>query len=330
MKRLFLWLNIVLVLVLVSCNLSIPGGDSSRPSESTATIDAMIQTQLAQLLSTLPTSTPEPPDVQATEPIVPLPSETAEPLPTNTEMPTAEPSATPEPAEPTQTPLVSIPTATPSATPTLNPSFTPAPGDPRARLGSPSSSDPMNNERTWVWPTGSDKFTSVEFKDGYQFLTAVSEVDGWRLANPLDREYGNIYLEADILTQTCEGSDHYGIIFRVPVLRQADQGYLFGLTCDGRYSLRRWDGRVGPKGEMKWLVNWKADPAINPGSNQGNRLGVMAVGKRIFLYVNGKLLTEVQDDTFEKGYFGVFVGSDKTENLTIKVDNMAYWENPNP
>ena len=41
-----------------------------------------------------------------------------------------------------------------------------------------------------------------------------------------------------------------------------------------------------PKGEMKKLVEWTASSAINTGSNQTNRLGIFAVGKRLILYVN--------------------------------------------
>lgn len=336
MKRTILIVCLFSALLLAACNLSLPTSGGSGPVESTATIDAQIQTQLAEMISTLPTSTPEPQVATATEALATL-SEgeaTATQAPSEEGVATATPeaaTATPEPqvqATATQTPL--IPTATPSITPTFNPSFTPAPGDPRARLGSPGASDPMNDSSGWVWPTGKDLFTIGEFKDGYLVMTAISELDGWRLANPLGREFVNTYIEADFRTETCEGSDHYGIIFRVPLLHTPNQGYLFGLTCDGRYSLRRWDAEVGPKGEMKWLVKWTSDSSIVAGSNQSNRLGVMVIGKRIFLYVNGKLLTEAQDDSYEKGYFGVFIGSDKTENMVIKVDNMAYWENPNP
>jgi hypothetical protein len=339
MKRSLFFLAMIFTLLLAGCNLSLPSQDKAAPSQPTLSADELVQTQLAEMLATLPTNTPEPLGATPTAALATISAETQEPaagvVATATpEIATATAgaeAATPEPQPTaTQTPLVSFPTASPTMTPTINPSFTPAPGDPRTRLGSPSSTDPMNNERTWIWPTGRDQYTTGEFRDGYMVMTALSDVDGWRMANPLDREFTNLYLEADFRTQTCEGSDHYGLIFRVPVLREPDQGYLFGLTCDGRYSLRRWDGRAGTKGEMQWLVRWTGSSSIITGSNQGNRMGVMMIGSRMFLYINGQLVTEVQDATFDKGYFGVFVGSDKTPNMQIQVDNMAYWENPNP
>jgi hypothetical protein len=256
------------------------------------------------------TSAPETAQEKATAtventPEVQAPAATATTAPENT----ATPTATAQPAGPT---------------PTLDPS------DPRTRLGSPKSTDPMDNASAWIWPTGTDQFTSATFSNGWQILTSLDEKDGWRIANPAGREFTNTYIEASFKTNTCSGSDHYGIILRVPVLREPDQGYLFGVTCDGRYSLRRWNSKVQPKGEMKRLVEWTASPAINAGSNQTNRLGIYAVGKRLILYANGKLLTEVQDSTFASGYFGLFVGYDVTEDLIIQVDEMSYWENPQP
>jgi hypothetical protein len=188
----------------------------------------------------------------------------------------------------------------------------------------------MDNARTWVWPTGSDKFTAGDFSSGSLVLTALTDVDGWRLANPRGSDFGNLYLEGSFRPDTCKGSDHYGLIARVPVIREADQGYLFGVTCDGFYSLRRWDGKVGNDGKMEWLVRWTASPAIATGSNQTNRLGLMMTGSRLILYANGTLLGEVNDSSFASGYFGVFVGADETDRFTIRVDEMAYWVNPQP
>lgn len=362
MKRIPVWVTILILLSLVACNL--PSGlRQTNGPESTATLSPdQVQTQINQLLTLMPTNTEAPEgEATATQALPTLPVEApAEETPaqvvTATPSPTPEATATPAETEPAPTEALPTPTeavatqeaptatATTSGLPTVaitpliptatlppaGPTFTPAPGDPRSRLGSPSSTDPMDNPNTWIWPTGTDQFTTTSFSDGRQHITALTGTDGWRMANPLGREFGNLYLEASFRTATCSGTDHYGLIFRVPVLREPDQGYLFGFTCDGRYSLRRWNSRVGERGEMRWLVNWTSSDAIAAGSNQANRMGVMMVGSRILLYANGRLLTEVQDTTFPSGYFGVFVGSDVTDRFTIQVEEMAYWENPQP
>jgi len=239
------------------------------------------------------------------------------------------PSSTPEAQAATAT--VEPPTPTPTASATAQPqgpTATIPAGDPRLRLGSATSTDPMDNSTKWVWPTGSDQYSSGSFTNGTQVITSLDELDGWRMANPVGREFSNIYLEATFKTNSCSGSDHYGIILRVPVVREPDQGYLFGITCDGRYSLRRWNSEVKPKGEMKRLVDWTASSAINAGANQTNRIGIYAVGSRLVMYINGNLMTEVQDSLYPSGYFGVFIGYDVTKNLSVQVDEMSYWENP--
>jgi hypothetical protein len=291
----------------------------------------------------MPTSTPQPSQPTATEalptltqaPDIALTASTEAPTATlaPTDAPTAAPTATSQPAGDSAAPTATVlpqPTTAPTATLPPVPTFTAPASDPRSRLGSPTSTDPMDNDLAWVWPTGNDEFTSVGFSNGGMTLTALQEVDGWRLANPRGSEYGNLYLEGTFRTGTCKGTDHYGLIMRVPVLKDADKGYLFGVTCDGYYSLRRWDGTIGKDGKMEWLVRWTPSPAVATGSEKTNRLGMMTVGNRLILYVNGTLLTEVKDSTFTTGYFGVFVGADQTNNLTVRVEEMSFWDNPQP
>jgi hypothetical protein len=58
-------------------------------------------------------------------------------------------------------------------------------------------------------------------------------------------------------------------------------------------------------------------------------MGLMADGDRLVLYANGVQLREVEDDTYdEPGSFGVFVGARQTEDFKIRVNEIAYWENP--
>lgn len=340
MKRLLLWMSLLSILLLVSCNLPSTGKTNEPAVLMTATLSPVqVQTEISAMLTLMPSATPlivtqEPADVTPTLelPTVDVGQATAT-LEATTVQAETKPSATPETqvevATATVTPDLSTSTPT-STTPPQTPTATLPASDPRLRLGTPTSTDAMDNSNTWIWPTGSDRYTSASFANGIQTLTSLDEKDGWRIANPAGRDFSNTYIEATFKTGTCSGSDHYGIILRVPVLRDADQGYLFGVTCDGRYSLRRWDSKILPKGEMKRLVDWTASTAINTGSNQTNRLGIYAVGSRLIMYVNGVLLTETQDSTFPKGNFGVFIGYDVTENLVVQLDEMSYWENVQP
>jgi hypothetical protein len=76
------------------------------------------------------------------------------------------------------------------------------------------------------------------------------------------------------------------------------------------------------------LTEWTSSLHIIPGAQQTNRVGFWADGNLLKLYANGNLLAELRDGTFDKGMFGVFVGAVKTENLTVMVDEIVYWDLP--
>ncbi len=117
--------------------------------------------------------------------------------------------------------------------------------------------------------------------------------------------------------------DRYGLIVRVP--ETFDRGYLFGFTCDGQYSLRIWNPE---EKQYDYLVKWKHSDAILSGSDQTNRLGLKADGDKLSLYANGHYLTQVTDSTFDKGRFGPFIGHDETNNFTIQIKEISYWDLP--
>ncbi len=208
----------------------------------------------------------------------------------------------------------------------------------------------MNNASTWVWPTGSDLYTSAAFVNGKQSVQALTTKDGWRMANPKGHDFANIYLEATINTgdfchtDVAGMADHYGVIVRVPVLQQPWQGYLMSFNCNGQYSLRswNWDGMDARRQEMRMLIDWTTPKTadnknpINAGVRTTNRMGIMTIGSRLRLYANGTFLAEYDTNTnaniphLSSGFFGVFVGSRTNQKFTIWVDEMSFWDNPTP
>jgi hypothetical protein len=325
-------LPVILVVIMVSlsgCNFSLPGMNQAPAAGATPTLtDEQMQAEIERLLTTMPTATLAAPEVATATPDAAAPDDKQPIAATNT------PEAEVQPAAPTETPVPAAPeaTATQAATPTVTntsaPTATLDPKDPRARLGSPTKRDTMDSAEAWTWPTGTSEFTTMDFKDGQMVFTGPTTKLGWRLANPAGYGLGNMYLEMVVNSGSCGANDQYGVLFRSPVLQDADRGYLFGFTCDGRYALRRWDGKDGEKGKMTWLKQWTADKAIVSGANQNNRMGLLVSGSRISLYANGVLLAEFTDATWTAGYLGVYIGAVDTKNYTIRIDEMAYWENP--
>lgn len=287
MKKQTVILLILLALVVSACNM--PGSDGAQTDDS----DDAMATEIARILTGTPI------EVEPTATSQPEEEETTAPEPTNTP---EDPTATPEPTN----------------TPTEEPTPTLADTDPAQTLGEPDWVDNMENGDNWA--TGFSEYTSIEFDDGYLQLTSDEDVDGWRLSWPV---LDNFYLEAKVQSPECEGSDHYGLMFRVPETSNANKGYLFGITCDGRYSLRRWDSET-----MHFPVSWTESDAINTGEDETNFLGVMADGSNLALYINGQKVTQLTDNAYLTGKFGLFVGSDVVEDLTVWVDYVRYWDLP--
>jgi hypothetical protein len=203
-----------------------------------------------------------------------------------------------------------------TTTPTITPTFLPE--DPRNTLGPPSWIDTYTNGNNW--PQTTDKYTSVLFENGTMKMTALTSIgDGWRLTYP---NIANFYLEANFQTGTCEKTDHFGIIFRVPDISAANQGYFYGIQCDGKYFMKVFAENVMTTEFVK------SSTTIVTGKDAVNRLGIMAEGDKLSLYINGVLVKELNDTHFTRGGFGIFVGSDYVKNLTVTVDEIAYWSLP--
>ncbi len=269
-----------------------------------ATLDSnALATVVSGTLTAVPTR-PLPPEETATElPLIP------------TEAP-PEATATPEVENITPSPQ---PTNTQVPTSTAGPTSTLPAEDVRGTLGDPTWIDSLTSGNNW--PLGEDTFTRAHVEDGELHMTGLTTTDGWRLTWPVVRDF---YIEMTVRTGNCSGNDHYGLMARVPDRSAADHGYLFGFTCDGRYSLRAWDGE-----EMTSLVAPTASTAIIAGSDKVNRIGLWAKGEQLGLYANGSLLTQIEDGTFtEEGSFGIFVGARQTDEFTVHVDEIAYWDNP--
>jgi hypothetical protein len=298
-KSLFLTISILLGISLVACNLPAPPATSPPPLDQSAANTAAAETIVAQLTEVAETLTPTAPtDTQE------VPTETAV-------LPTATFTATS--SEPPQTP-------TATSTPAPSPTATLPAGDPITGLGEPEFIDPFDNGTSW--PLYTDDHVSFEVKDSNLVMTAFNpdKYNGWMLTWPVIRDF---YLEMTAETTTCSSLDQYGVMLRATKTNKGYIGYLFGLSCDGKYSLRRWDGD-----KYVSLVDWTSSEHIQSGSNQTNRLGIKTDGTKISMYANGNLLQEINDDTHQEGRFGVFVGSANTKNVKFLADEIAYWDIP--
>jgi len=226
---------------------------------------------------------------------------TSTPLPTNTTLPS-------------DTPLPSS-----SIEPTLLPTHTGI--DPAASLGDPAWMDSFQDGANW--PLYSDLHVEMEVDGGKLRMTALipnreNPWDGWMVSQP---NLTDFYLAVTATPGECTGLDRYGLLARAA--SDASRSYLFGFSCDGQYSLRIWNGST-----FRMLVEWTASQFIHPGAEQTNQLGFKAEVNKLSLYANGNLLTELENDAFREGAFGLFVGAVNTTGFNVLFDDVAYWESP--
>lgn len=299
-------LTLFLAIFLTGCTLS------GVPEE------VQVQTRVAQILTTFPTPSfmAELATSTIKAPTQTLAPPTAEPVETTATLDGTEIASTQEVATPSGEGTAE---ATTNATATATDEY--AAGDIRLSLGSPTWLDPMDSNKYYS-PTP-DMDTEISFLNGQMELKAVSSRYGWRLASidPIE----DFYLEMTGSFESCSGLDSYGLIFRVPVLLEADRGYLLGITCDGSYFLKIWDGKTAPNGEMTTIIAHKFNNNISQGSGQPNRLGVRFVGSNIRIYINGTMIHEIADTTWARGYFGVFINQEVTNNMVVNIDELVYW-----
>ena len=121
----------------------------------------------------------------------------------------------------------------------------------------------------------------------------------------------------------CAGRDEAGLVVRGN--RPADEwvGYLFAVTCDGRFAFRIWDGESVTK-----LVDLTNSEQLSPTSDWEHTLGVRAEGSTLTLFIDGSQVAQVTDDTYERGLAGVFIGAGTTPGVEGYLDRLAIWDLP--
>jgi hypothetical protein len=184
-------------------------------------------------------------------------------------------------------------------------------------LGPATWTDNMDTADNWyLLDTANTKFAGG---DGKLVMTAKSPsgADEWGLSNkPALKDY---YLQATFITGgACSGLDHYGLLARAP---DPNKGYVLEFSCDGHYRLYKWDGK-----NYTALQEWHTTSTIHTGANQTNIMGIWMKGTTLRVYANGFKLAEFTDSTYNQGQFGLVIGSVNTNNLTVNVDQVAYWD----
>ncbi len=230
---------------------------------------------------------------------------TSTPRPTETRAPTETPLPSP-------TLMLTAPTDTPADTPLAG-------GHPLEGLGEPSFVDTFA-EGPGNWAVYNDEHVAMFAGEDSLIMVALDAsrrdpYDAW-MVSPVNLT--NLYLEVSATPGECAGLDRYGLLIRAAA--DASTAYVYGFSCDGKYSLRLWDGE-----KFYMLKEWTTSQFVHKGANQTNLLGIRAEEDAFSLYANDVLLTEIKDDRYTSGAVGLFVGAVQTDEFQVVFDRVAWW-----
>lgn len=266
----------------------------------------------------LPTTSPNSPDLVATEvsqiltltQLIPS-TATFEAEIVSTLSLTPSPSQTPQP------------TNTPTFTPTifLTNTNTPIPTDALIPTGDPTWKEIFVNGTSFgISSEGyDDGNTKIIIEDETLTLVSINSTGwrGWRLAS---QKPANYFLTAVFKIETCSGSDQYGIITQSPDYENG-YGYYFGLTCDGRYSIQKWN-----ESGLTNLDGWSSSTEILTGDAKENSVSILKTGENFKFFVNNVMVSQVNDTYFKNpGFFGPFIAGISTPNFTVRLQEIEYW-----
>ena len=196
------------------------------------------------------------------------------------------------------------------------PISTAMPSHPANLLGDPDGMDTFDNANNWSL-FDAQCFKS-EITGGKYVMTAKGTAGSacWEVSWPLLQDF---YVEVTLeMPETCDPGDRFGLFFRAP---DNNRGYLYGLSCDGNYSMTLWDGY-----ETANVVPAQSNPAIATGAGVSNRIGVLAYGSNYYLYVNGQFVDQGVDSTYiGAGKLGFFVRAATQQPFTVKFDDLTIW-----
>ncbi len=112
---------------------------------------------------------------------------------------------------------------------------------------------------------GSINMWTLKVGSGSLQMVGLTSVNGWRFSS---QKEANFYLQLTGKMSTCSGADNFGVFVRGSYQALANKGYLYGISCDGKFALRKWNIDT-----MTVLENWKVkrchSERIQPGQSVG-------------------------------------------------------------
>lgn len=137
------------------------------------------------------------------------------------------------------------------------------------------------------------------------------------ISNSASASAANFLAEVEATQTAGPEVNEFGLAFRVV---DADNFYAYFVSGNGYWNLSKFE-----EGDWITLSDWMASDAI-AGLGEVNRLGVLADGEVITLFVNGEQVGQVTDGSFSEGGIALLAGTFDDPGVDVAFDNFALWE----
>ncbi|HEU5013214.1 MAG TPA: hypothetical protein VFT66_11820 [Roseiflexaceae bacterium] len=207
-------------------------------------------------------------------------------------------------------------TPTPQPAPTRTPTATTVPDTPTPAFtfGAARLADSFDQPDRSHFRAGSNANAQYRFEGGaYTISITNPNYIAW---SPARDTFTDGAIEADVTLRQGPSETAAGIVFRY---QDAQNFYFFGISGDGYYMLA-----MLQNGKWTPMLDWTISPAIR-GEGQRNRLRVEVAGSRFRVAVNGTLLDESRDATFNQGGIALAVNTFDHGNAIAVFDNVVVY-----
>jgi hypothetical protein len=165
------------------------------------------------------------------------------------------------------------------------------------------------------WEIGDYETGSVGYRDGAYFVTStVEDEQMWGVAN---QSFRDLVIDVDATQVSGPSNDNnaYGVMCRVqPGVRD---GYMLVISGDGFCSIYKI-----VDGDVESLADWAESETIRQG-NATNHLRAVCDGADLALFVNGELVAEASDSTFQEGDIALTVTTFEAESTEVLFDDLT-------
>jgi len=229
---------------------------------------------------------------------------TPEPSPTATQ--TLEPTAT----------IDWFPrTATPSPTPFYTPTAVALQPDRPEGIGEVIIRDDFSD--TSLWSTGSSPAGNIVYGDKSLSL-AVAGNKSTLTSTSQHSLPSNFFLEVNVNVALCTPGDQYSLLFW---WTPEGAAHKLLLSCEGSLRMERLTGNGG-----QVLQDWDVASRMMPGSPATHKVGILARGGEVSIYVNDRYQFQVRTQPDYIGGLGVQARAGGDTAVTIAFSNMVVYE----